>query len=139
MDWLKLENGITNEEWMRCDARLQCLVAMAAHYMAWAYEYEPLVLTSLWRPSDTDSVHAHGRGADIRSRDMPDGAAEALEVWLGSVLRYSPNPLKDAIRVIVYEPHAPGGAHIHLQVPDAAEPITLAADWRERSEEALGG
>lgn len=136
MEWMKLENGITLADWARCDARLQTLVAMAAHYLAWAYGYKPVKLTSLWRPDDTDSVHAVGRGADIRSRDMPPGAPETLTAWLGAVLSYSAMPGKDHKRVIVYEPDAPGGAHIHLQVPPVGEPVSLHPAWQSRIPDA---
>jgi hypothetical protein len=56
---------------IHADPRLEALTAALCDVAAGHGVPMPLVVTSFWRPTDRDSVHAYGRGADFRTRDWP--------------------------------------------------------------------
>lgn len=71
------------------------------------------VITSLIRSDNPNSVHAYGRGADIRTRDWPDYLKQRVADAVNLVFQYDPDRPHMQCAMI----HDVGqGEHLHLQV-----------------------
>ena len=106
------------------------MLAMLLVFEDLAMEYlSDVVYTSLFRLSDTASVHGHGRGADVRiyneargipARSVGAGPTPEIAVWLVNSLNamfgpFEGNDGKDHACAII---HGEGtNRHIHLQCP----------------------
>jgi len=109
------------------DPRLRDLVEFVDLDLRRTEEREAVV-TSLIRTDNPSSVHAYGRGADIRTRDWPAGLPEGLAHKINVLFVYDPErPEKQCALV-----HNVGqGTHLHLQVhPRSA--------WLKSTDEVVG-
>jgi len=121
---IAFKTDLIREEWEsgKLDKRLKGIVMMLAEYMENVYGYDPLTITSLFRPFDAKnprSPHPHWRGVDIRDRDMPNGVADGGVGWCNWKFKYDPKrpALRTALRHNVGQ-----GSHIHLQVMAESSP-----------------
>jgi len=103
------------------DWRLVLVFDSLCHYLR-GYGVGSVVITSFMRPNDPGSVHAFGRGLDIRTHDFSQGLLEGLVLALNQRFIYDVNR---TYLVALYEPNAPRGAHLHLQVPHENAPLIL--------------
>lgn len=106
------------------DLRLKTIVLLIQLYMRAIYGIYCLVVTSYYRPQQLGSPHAHNRAIDIRTKTLPGRSAKNLADWLNCYFAYSSNPIKK-YKIALYKPEAPGGPHMHIQVPPRGEMVHL--------------
>lgn len=73
-----------------------------------------ITVTDLMRPNDAGSVHAYGRGADIRSWMFTDVEIAEMKFYINTKYPYDGGK-KPAF---LYHTVADGAFHIHLQCED---------------------
>jgi hypothetical protein len=116
MDAIRFKNDADKRAWpAHADPRLVEVVELLARIATGHGVPMPLTITSFLRPAPRTSVHAWGRGADIRTRDWPADVAQRLADEMNARLVY--DPARPAFLVAVNEPDAALGEHLHLQVP----------------------
>ena len=82
------------------------------HKFSMHYYNIPIVITSIYRSDNPDSVHAHWRGVDIRSWNYIDIELNTIKKFFNMRYKYDADrPEKEVLLV-----HDVGlGKHIHLQ------------------------
>ena len=121
------------QEW--ADPRLNGTVRLITEYAADFCFHEIghiITLTSIYRTMAEDkALEGHGihpvwRAVDVRTNDMPVGAALRLEDEISRVWRY--DPARPYLQVAYGKPHGTG-PHIHLQVSSVTCQIAGCLAW----------
>jgi len=115
------------EAWKRADGRLVSMLELVQRYLRQEFGVYVLTVTSFYRPMDTGSPHSDYRAVDLRVRDLPAGAAQAVADWINSQFRYSASPESRYVVCLygAYDPNGQHNDHIHLQVPPLSEVVAV--------------
>jgi len=99
--------------------RLQVIIFALAGFMKMKHDRD-IVITETLRPNDKTSVHAYGRGCDVRCNDWSNEEVEDAKLFLATI-NY---PGKSATLLV----HGKGrNIHLHIQTSWRAKGISFVA------------
>jgi len=109
---IRFKEDTDHEHFQELNPKLRGIVLDLATYCSFHFNRD-IMVTSLFRLENKKSVHAYGRGADIRSLDFNAEEIAQIERYLNTTYIYDPSrPNK---LTCLY--HNVGfGDHFHLQV-----------------------
>lgn len=100
------------EHFQELNPKLREIVLDLASFCSFHFNKD-IIVTSLFRLEDKKSVHAYGRGADIRSLDFSAEEIAQIDTYLNTTYIYDP---KRPNKLTCLYHNVGQGDHLHLQV-----------------------
>lgn len=101
-------------ELLGVNPKLLLIIADAHEYMHRVHNYNIITITSVLRLDNPNSVHAHGRGVDIRSIDMTQHQIDSLVEYINN--KYVYDVSRPNLKTLFYHKVVGGQWHLHFQV-----------------------
>lgn len=99
-------------QWNEAPKQLKALTMFAAA-LIFAITGQETIITSIFRGDNPNSVHAHWRGIDLRTKHLPEGAPKMVEEIINESIIY--DPARPHLQTALF--HDSGqGEHLHLQM-----------------------
>lgn len=112
---IKFKNKELGVEFDRLDKRLQHVIYWLAGWISLNTKTGYIVITSLFRDDNKDSVHYYGRGADIRTWSFVNNEDDPAEIEkiINQEFDYGDGVHQTAL---YHDNRGERGMHIHIQV-----------------------